>query len=546
MKRFLVLSVSVMLLWFGISCSMDMGPSTSDVLASSDTSLPTEPSDSEKSLLRIGVPTVSSAIMDSLDATYQPTSDDGVNSRAILQADSVDFTLSYPAGSGMADYEWSVAATYENVTEDEILMVAAEEVVPGNDLVLTAEVYNSNVSTTDPVVTGTSDPFSVGPGGSVDVPITAIPFQPVDLAGPSATDTTSHTQLSIDAVENTTDPDIMMDITVNSLGGEAWYNVTPFALEANRYARLRISPSSSDVITHIYDSDGSRLNQDVMAMGYEMQTAMMEYLGSGTNNFPTSSRAGVIVPLFDIEDPDNAGNFYYAPDSSFYAGFSFVGINDASSGTADVVYDELVYSGSSSADLLDFTTSNPVIAATTPTDNVFYPRVGTDDNETPGDTSDDEIYLESEGSHFYRLDMADMSIDTAGAANDIDVSFEVDVCTPDFIESLTMPVSFDPTTQPIEELYWESDFLLMYQGTNTAGDTEYYDQIIPNSFTVVEGADRDTITVNYTVDQSVLESQGVDLSTVEVILVLRSWMGGNGYSVSWVNNTPGSINPWIQ
>jgi hypothetical protein len=100
--------------------------------------------------------------------------------RAFVEADEVDYLIYYSPGGGqvgstIVDTPGSNLDYYDDTTAD----TNTQTLSPGNYSV-TVNILNYNVSTTTPVVSGTST-FTVTSGGSTSVTVTCFPTSPVAL-----------------------------------------------------------------------------------------------------------------------------------------------------------------------------------------------------------------------------------------------------------------------------------------------------------------------------------------------------------------------------
>ena len=186
MKRTTLLSAPILLLALVFACELGVGTDPVDVENYGDsTTLPTEPSDPSKGLMHIALQPISPKLTESLNTA--PSGD--LNSKVLLFASSVEFTLEYPEGSGIPDDVWTEAVPYYPPGDDmPQYPIASHEVEPGDGLVLSAKVFNSTVSASDPVIVGTSAPFDVNAGLTTSVTIMGLPYNPTLL--PYDTDTT--------------------------------------------------------------------------------------------------------------------------------------------------------------------------------------------------------------------------------------------------------------------------------------------------------------------------------------------------------------------
>jgi hypothetical protein len=464
------------------ACSMDLVPG--DDATADGTSLPAEPSDPSKGLIHIGVQPVSSRLLDQLS---QSASGD-VTSKAILFATKVDFTLDYPDATGIPDETWSRTVTFTPPGDDmPSLATTAEEVVPADGLTLTAEVFNSTVSTTQPVITGTSAPFDVNAGVTSSVTIIGIPANTTTL--PQSTPTSA----TLAQFPYTIDGSGVMSIS--AVGGEGWFDMSldrTGISGAGHYFRVMVDPSTSDgQDTDAYcmpiGTDGSWLLQGAdsgSAYGFGI-TDVSE------NPMYPDTRAAFMIELPDSSDPD-----YTDPTDAFIA--VVLGNVTGSTAAADYTVEwdvlsrpETVYSN------VDQTSAVTLAQLSAQTKEIFY-----NDNTT-------EDYLLT---HYYVLEPTDL----APAVNDI-----------------TVNVSFDVLEQGhlLDTLGPSDDGMLLLVGDDGSGETE----ISPATVTF---PDQQTIELTYSFDASPY--------TGGIFFKIGAGQKGNQYTVEWSNQTSGYVEGTIE
>jgi hypothetical protein len=115
-----------------------------------------------------------------------------------------------------------------------------QEVPAGFNYTIEAQVFNERVSSDLPVVTGTSDVFSVSAGESTEVVIIADPYQPTVLD----TDGQIEAFSLAEAPYVFNDPADEGDITFTDLGGERWFGLGVDVV-ADLYARVVVDPGGN-------------------------------------------------------------------------------------------------------------------------------------------------------------------------------------------------------------------------------------------------------------------------------------------------------------
>lgn len=526
------------------ACSMGLdGTSASNTAATPE--LPTEPSDPDNGLLHIAVPTVSQSLLDALDATYDPSG--AMSTQALVFASTVDFTLQYPDGSGIADITWTQDVDPDYATIDEAsgdaVTIVGHEVTPGTGLILEAEVYNTNVSSDTPVVVGQSAPFSVGPGSTTSVSITALPNNPIVFDTSGQTHTGSLAQMSFDATY--VDPDV--EFTLNGIGGEQWFKVvTPPSPADGTFARVRVQPTGTDAVLLPFNAAGQS-GSDILgeAFGYDFYRSVFNYAIGGGHQLPTETVSGMIWPLFEVQDTQDGTGSYLA-DTENYAALIAPGLNDTTAAGYEIRYDVLDYSGvTRDPDLVDPTTANPVVLdLTTPYTSVLQPvfQDGTD----PQDGDYAELYAEE---HYLKL-QADPDTMTTSGENDLEFQIEVDLADDLMNDEL---YRYDPTANLVDGsnqdypsfgFYWEG------QDGSVDPEAEYRFVFPPDSISITSGTESDTITLTYTVNYSSLPglSGASDLvpGSEEFWFVVGSDWSGTRYTIVWGNNSPGIVDGTIQ
>ncbi len=142
--------------------------------------------------------------------------------KAILGIGKIDFELKTSAGEEVVSWTTIVSAFMS--TTDTITVPA------GNDYVLYAYVYNTVVSTTSPVVSGSTSNIDVPPDATVSVTITCLPISPTSTTEGYWTSTYSL-----------------------ATGGEKWFLVsTPYMT-----TRFHIRSVSGDMDIYIFNPDGT-------------------------------------------------------------------------------------------------------------------------------------------------------------------------------------------------------------------------------------------------------------------------------------------------
>lgn len=253
------------------------------------------------------VPLVSPSVLSALGATYDPgyTADDeagAISGSAMMFATSVDITLfqgTKPEGELRG--EWSLTA--EQMTSSIANGVpgasATLEFDAGENYYLEVAVNNSKVETT-PVVTGTSDYFSVSEGVFTSVVITCVPTN--DAVLPLDAENSYH-EISVDqsTYEFGTEEG---DIVISEFGGEAWFKLSHTG-SVGDYGRILIDPGgemSCDTALFQWDENGAPI---------DLETREPEVYTSW-GFFPTElggyggTRLGVMGPLEEAEN-----DFYF-------------------------------------------------------------------------------------------------------------------------------------------------------------------------------------------------------------------------------------------
>lgn len=208
------------------ACNMGLGSSPESSAGAEHSTDPQAPG------VTVSIPMVSVALLDALDAVYAPAGGD-IGPQALLFATRAEFQLWQ---GGVLQDEWNVSAA-DGLTEvtSGPQITDFHEVPAGIGYTIEVEVFNSRVSDVDPVVTGTSEPFSVGIG-STEVPIICDPYEPtlLDTDGQTESFTLAQTPFEFDLASDG-------DVSITGLGGETWFEL---AVEgaSDRFVRLYAEP----------------------------------------------------------------------------------------------------------------------------------------------------------------------------------------------------------------------------------------------------------------------------------------------------------------
>ena len=136
--------------------------------------------------------------------------------RAFLVADRVEIAVHDGDGTEIAAGTFTPDIMHDPETGTESTVVSLT-VPEGSGYTLTADVYNLNVSDTDPVVTGTSGAFTVEYDAATQVSVSCVPV--------SATPLTAGTPVTLSQVSTTVDTS-GEDWVITAGGGESWFSFT--------------------------------------------------------------------------------------------------------------------------------------------------------------------------------------------------------------------------------------------------------------------------------------------------------------------------------
>lgn len=203
-----------------------------------------------KGTITINVPLISPGFTDAWNRVNKSNHTGSKPARAYAIANRIEFTL-LDSGDNEID-------TYTHYPEDDGCPVLLEEadtkiniiVTEGTGYSIDAEVFNTTISTTVPVVTGNSGPFDVVSGQITQVIVRCVPYNP-EAASENTTYsfTTTPTYISFDSET----------YEFVSTGGEKWYEITP-----STYSTIiEATPDSANYCTFsIYNNDGSYITMD--------------------------------------------------------------------------------------------------------------------------------------------------------------------------------------------------------------------------------------------------------------------------------------------
>ena len=165
--------------------------------------------------------------------------------QAVALAGRIEFDLKDAGGSTVDDWILS-----DPPIEQPGMPINSSQVVAPNDgYTLEARVFNTTVSETTPVVTGTSAPFTVGAGGVQQVNVVCTPDSPTNLPQDTPV-STSGTPSLIEEVGG----------APTSFGSEHWYTFT--VPSATEYVELSVLPDADDDYATssyfmVFDSSGA-------------------------------------------------------------------------------------------------------------------------------------------------------------------------------------------------------------------------------------------------------------------------------------------------
>lgn len=169
--------------------------------------------------------------------------------RAYLAANSVELILKDSSGNTverMTEQIGTDITTQINTNGAVALYPSNLNIVPGSNYTLSAEIFNTDVSSSYPVASGTSAAFSITQGATQYVTISCLPDNPQTLSTGSG------------STAALTPWVIASDGSVSSTGGEEWYEVT---LTGSASYLASFTPSLSTVASaFVFDSSGNLLS----------------------------------------------------------------------------------------------------------------------------------------------------------------------------------------------------------------------------------------------------------------------------------------------
>lgn len=185
--------------------------------------------------VEVSIPTLSSDVKSDLLKSAI-----SINSRAILGSQLVEYTVSNN------DLEVVTSSILSDDFEGTDFFIDLE---PG-DYSISVEVFNTEVSSIDPVVSGDAN-FSVTAGNITQVDITAKPVSPsiITESDTITLDSSDFIPTYIDQSNN--------EIT---MGSEKWYQITPESDKLLMSLDFEDDPTYSDFYFAIYDEDGEQIN----------------------------------------------------------------------------------------------------------------------------------------------------------------------------------------------------------------------------------------------------------------------------------------------
>jgi len=291
--------------------------------------------------LEVRIPMVSSYMLEALGAEVSPTLAD---SRALMLARSVEVSL-YDSEGTLVD-----SITGSDTDTDGYYTMAFSGIPYGTGYSVGVNVYNSDVSTTDPVLSGGDSSIVLGPGSNYAY-VYPIPVNPETI---TASDSESMTSIGYDFDYG----------LISEFGAEKWYSFAP----SSDVVEITVTPdSTSGIYVAVYNR-----------YGYFVEYAVSEgFEESGTLGNPASIVVDVsdysqyyigIISIdltasahsFDIQigEPDPVSLNVVLSDSGSYEGADVI-YRVTSSYSADPLTDYVAYntaiisSGIASATMLD-------------------------------------------------------------------------------------------------------------------------------------------------------------------------------------------------
>lgn len=172
-----------------------------------------------------------------------------IGSRTFLAADEVDFTL-YDSNNNVAS-TWTYPTSTDTFTNS-TLSISSQNVPPGSNYTLQADIYNYNNATGSQLTaSGVSAPFSVTAGGSASVSIICLPYNPPALTVNGGTTTVS----LLPWVADPTSSGSPSPYTVTTTGSEQWYQVS--LTGGTTYVVSASGTSVNYAVVGVFDSSGT-------------------------------------------------------------------------------------------------------------------------------------------------------------------------------------------------------------------------------------------------------------------------------------------------
>jgi hypothetical protein len=253
--------------------------------------------------------------MPAIAGWVKSTTSKALRSRAFVAADRVEITVyskiavaTLPSEKGVASgstgeviASWTL--TPSSAMDGTLAFSGTDGTLDVGDYSLTAQVFNAQVSTSVPVVTGASGPFTINEGQPTNVTVTCVPFSVTSLTVGTPVENQT---LGVPWNWNLTDP---QNPILESHGGEVWYSVQA----TSTATKITVTPTadgngdnSAVPMIGVFDGAGAQvgyqyaLTSEAISLTWTTEVGATYYVVA-TNNGGTEAAGTVSLAVSEAE-----------------------------------------------------------------------------------------------------------------------------------------------------------------------------------------------------------------------------------------------------
>lgn len=256
--------ILVTLLSISVSCSMEMLSPELPLGEETGTQETVTP-DADKGIVQVSIPVLSSAIAaadNEEDLVVEGEEGDSISSRsfsskAYIGATQIELTITDTESNVLAN--WTESSANIPMAGYELITTTSPQIPPVNGATLAVKIYNDNVSTTTPVVSG-STTFSIDGGQTASLTLIPTPVNPVALDLTSSASAAGNAS-SIVPMQFSFD-ETYGGYSMDAVGGEQWFEITLPTDVTNKALVIQGNPDN-DVYgaMAVYDENGAFIDQ---------------------------------------------------------------------------------------------------------------------------------------------------------------------------------------------------------------------------------------------------------------------------------------------